>query len=89
MDRIEKELFFNFIPITVKIPFQNGNLLSLLHEQGKIEEIQHQEDGAFVQGRVPVRFLSLFEPFFINPPSENPPDGSVNDDLEMYLKNEE
>ena len=88
LDRIEKELFFNFIPITVKIPFQNGNLLSLLHEQGKIEEIQHQEDGAFVQGRVPIRFLSLFEPFFINPPSEISPDESNNADLEENLSDE-
>jgi len=39
--------------------------LSLFHEQGKIEEIEHQKDGVVINGSIPARYLSLYEPFFI------------------------
>jgi len=89
LDKIEKELFFNFIPINVKIPFQNGNLISLIHEQGKMEKIEHLEDGAIIEARVPVRFLSIYEPFFTKPSSTRKSDLSNFDDLEEIMDDEE
>jgi len=62
---IEKELFFNYVPVTVNIPYEHGNVLSLFHEQGKIVQIQHKKDGVVIYGSIPARYLSLFEPFFI------------------------
>jgi len=62
---IERELFFNYVPVTVNIPYEHGNVLSLFHEQGKIVQIQHKKDGVVIYGSIPARYLSLFEPFFI------------------------
>ena len=83
---IERELFFNFIPVAVNIPYQHGNILSLFHEQGKIEEIEHQKDGVVIYGSIPARYLSLYEPFFIieTKGGKKPP----KDDEENLISNE-
>ena len=64
---IEKELFFSFIPVLVRLPYQEGKLISLMYEQGKVESSDHQKSGVVVNGSVPVRLLPLYEPYFIQP----------------------
>lgn len=61
---IEKELFFNFIPIEVSIPYQYGNLISNFHDEGKIDSINHTEDGVHIVGSIPKQLFSDYEPFF-------------------------
>ncbi len=67
LDAIEKELFFSFIPVLVRLPYQEGKLISLMHEQGKVESSDHQKNGVVVNGSIPVRHLPLYEPYFIHP----------------------
>lgn len=71
---IEKELFFSFIPVSLLLPYQKGKLISMLYEQGKVESSQHQSEGMFIEGSVPVRLLSLYEPFFYNKEDLNSPE---------------
>lgn len=77
---VERELFYNFIPINVMIPYQNGNIMSLLHEQGKIEKITHLETGNLIQGSIPIRLLSVFEPFFTTDSGTILPDSNISND---------
>lgn len=65
LSAIEKELFFSFIPINVLLPYQQGKLISLMYEQGKVESSVHKGEGMLIEGSVPVRLLSLYEPFFL------------------------
>lgn len=65
LSAIEKELFFSFIPIIVLLPYQQGKLISLMYEQGKVESSVHKGEGMLIEGSVPVRLLSLYEPFFL------------------------
>ncbi len=61
---IEKELFFSYVPVHVNLPYQQGRLISIFHEQGKIEEISHKKGGVIIDGKIPVRYVSVFEPYF-------------------------
>lgn len=67
---IEEELFENFTPITVQIPYTEGQLISLFHEQGQVNVIEHNRKGVYIQGQVPGRLLARFSPFQNIPPSE-------------------
>ena len=60
---IEVELYENFTPITVQIPYAEGQLISLFHEQGQISVIEHQHRGVYIQGFVPGRLLATFTPY--------------------------
>lgn len=62
---IEKELFEIFIPVRVRLPFQEGQLISLIHEQGRVENIENERSGVVISGSVPGRLLARFEPFSV------------------------
>ena len=64
LKKIEEELYFNLIPITVFLPYKQGRLISVFHETGKIDELKNLADGVYIDGSIPGRFFSEFEPFF-------------------------
>jgi GTP-binding protein HflX len=57
---IERELFENFTPILVRLPYKEGALISLLHEAGQVERLQHERGGVVIRGRVPGRMAAQF-----------------------------
>ena len=61
---IENLLYFNLIPIQVKLPYQQGRLISLFHEQGTVTYTMHKKGGVVLEGKIPTRYLSVFEPYF-------------------------
>jgi GTP-binding protein HflX len=50
-------------PLTVKLPYQRGDLLSLFHERGQVDSEDHQADGVIVDGRIPERLVPYFEQY--------------------------
>ncbi|MDK2981850.1 MAG: GTPase [Chloroflexota bacterium] len=61
--RIKQELFETFIPISVNVPYKNGDLISLFHEFGKIDQIEHQVGSVKISGSIPGRLMADFERF--------------------------
>jgi GTP-binding protein HflX len=57
---IHEELYENYSPIRVRLPYQQGALISLFHEAGQVELIEHGRGGVFMQGRIPGRLLAQF-----------------------------
>ncbi|MGC8856487.1 MAG: GTPase HflX [Anaerolineae bacterium] len=62
---IQQELYETYIPIEVRLPYQQGALISLFHESGQVERIEHGREGILMQGRVPGRLLAQFSPWLI------------------------
>ncbi len=62
---MEEELFDTFVPISVRLPFDQGNLISLFHDQGRVENTENERGGVFIEGSLPVRFLARFNPFIM------------------------
>jgi GTPase len=60
---IESQLFETYTPITVRLPYSEGSLISLFHEQGQVVRIEHGRGGVLINGQIPVRLLTRFQPF--------------------------
>jgi GTP-binding protein HflX len=61
--KIESELFETFQPVTVRLPYQQGQLISLFHEQGQVDYVEHGRGGVLMQGAIPGRLMARFQPF--------------------------
>ena len=44
----------------VFLPYKEGRLISLFHEQGQIEMIEHLDGGVKITGKIPGRIVSQF-----------------------------
>lgn len=60
---VNQELFENYQPIKVRIPYQEGNLISLFHDQGQVKRIEHTRGGVLIEGNLPGRLLARFQPY--------------------------
>ena len=57
---IQQELYETYAPILVRLPYQQGALISMFHEAGQIERVEHGRRGVVMQGRIPGRLLAQF-----------------------------
>ena len=60
LELIQKELYETYVPILVRLPYQQGALISLFHETGQVERIEHERGGVIMQGRIPGRLAAQF-----------------------------
>jgi GTP-binding protein HflX len=60
LDLIQKELFEKLVAIHVKLPYQQGQLISLFHEAGQVERIEHGHGGIEIVGKIPGRMTAQF-----------------------------
>src|SRR5512141_780903 len=63
---VQEELYETYTPIQVRLPYQQGALISLFHEAGRVERIEHERGGVVMQGRIPGRLLAQFSGWQIN-----------------------
>lgn len=69
LDMIRKILYENMVPIHVRLPYNQGQLISLFHETGQIDRIKHERSDVLIQGRIPGRLLAQFNAWLV---SNNP-----------------
>lgn len=50
-------------PLHVLLPYQRGDLLSLLYERGQVDGEEHRGEGVEVYGRLPARLIPYFEKY--------------------------
>ena len=50
-------------PLEVLLPYKRGDLVSLFHERGQVENDEHTADGVKLQGRLPERLIPYFEAY--------------------------
>jgi GTP-binding protein HflX len=63
LDHVAGELYSNLVPLTLKIPYKHGQLISLFHEQAVVDRVEHGEDGVALEGRLPERLVPRFKAF--------------------------
>ena len=66
LSMISNVLFETMIPITVTLPYDQGNLISLFHENGQIDQINNDRKSTTISGRLPVRLLAQFNQWSVN-----------------------
>jgi GTP-binding protein HflX len=60
LEKVRETLYENMVPITIRLPYTQGQLISLFHESGQIDRIEHERGSVFIQGRLPGRLLAQF-----------------------------
>jgi GTP-binding protein HflX len=73
---IEYELYIVMVPVSVRLPYEQGRLISLFHEHGLVEDEQHIEGVVKMEGRVPQRLAWAFQPY--RDDSEEGPAGTTS-----------
>ncbi|MBT3315702.1 MAG: GTPase HflX [Anaerolineae bacterium] len=68
---LQKSLYETYTPILVRLPYQQGNLISIFHESGQIEKIEHERGGVMIQGRLPGRLVAQFDGWEILPEDQS------------------
>ena len=67
----KQELYETYTPVRVRLPYQQGALISLFHEAGQVERIEHERGGVLIQGRIPGRLAAQFSQWHVD---ENQPE---------------
>ncbi len=62
---IEAQLFETYTPIKVRLPYQQGQLISLFHEQGQVSHVEHGRGGVMMEGTIPGRLYARYQPFLL------------------------
>lgn len=70
---MQAELFEAFVPIHVRLPYKEGALISVFHELGQVERVEHERGGVQMQGRIPGRLLAQFSSWQVKP-NQQPPE---------------
>lgn len=60
---LREGLYGSYTPIHVRLPYQQGALISLFHELGQVEVVEHHRGGVTMQGRIPGRLVAQFAPW--------------------------
>ncbi len=66
LSTIESTMFGTYINVNVRIPYQQGQLISIFHEQGQVDHVEHGRGGVLIRGMLPGRLMARFKPFLVN-----------------------
>jgi GTP-binding protein HflX len=64
---IEAVIETQFPPLTVKLPYSRGDLVSMFHERGQVSSETHEADGVLIYGRLPERLQPYFQEYKADP----------------------
>lgn len=64
--RVEDELYETLVPIAVRIPYQDGQLISLFHDEGQVEVTEPERTSIIIRGQIPGRLVTRFRPYELN-----------------------
>jgi GTPase len=64
---IRHSLYETLIPIQVRLPYQQSQLIALFHELGRVDRTEHERTGVIIQGRIPGRLAAQFSPWKYDP----------------------
>ena len=70
LERIHNGLYETLTPTLVRLPYQQGQLISLFHELGQVERLEHGRKGVLIQGRIPGRLVAQFKPWQVKAEKE-------------------
>jgi GTP-binding protein HflX len=77
---MQEELYETYSPILVRLPYQQGALISLFHEAGRVERIEHGRGGVLMQGRIPGRLLAQFNSWQVSPNYQEPNEAELEEE---------
>jgi GTP-binding protein HflX len=56
-------LFEKLVDVSLWLPYKEGALISLFHEQGHVDIVEHGDDGIQITGLIPNRLMARYSPY--------------------------
>jgi GTP-binding protein HflX len=63
--RIESVLDASLVSVLVRLPYEQGELVAMIHQQGHVEREEHGPEGTLIEGRIPARLLAAIRPYVV------------------------
>ncbi len=63
LEAVGEQLYERYVPVEVRLPYEEGALIAMFHELGQVEQVEHDRRGVFIRGRLPGRLLARYAPF--------------------------
>jgi GTP-binding protein HflX len=63
LEAVQIHLYEIYTFLEVHLPYSEGKLISLFHEQGQVELVEHMNGGVLIRGRIPGRIRARFESY--------------------------
>ena len=63
LEVVRQQLYENLTTIYVMLPYDQGGLISMFHEAGQVDQVQHVRGGVLIHGKIPGRLLARYQPF--------------------------
>lgn len=82
LEMMRRELYETYTPIDLWLPYSQGQLISLVHETGQVERVEHGRGGVRLRGRVPGRLVAQLREAQASQPS-TPPENKPNDEMDF------
>jgi GTP-binding protein HflX len=67
LTRTSEALYANLVPMKIVVPYRQGQLISLFHEQAIVDRVEHTADGVTLEGRVPEQLAARFKAYVPKP----------------------
>jgi GTP-binding protein HflX len=67
LDLLRNNLYETYTQILIRLPYQQGQLISLFHEFGQVEHLENGRKAVLLKGRIPGRLIAQFKPWQIKP----------------------
>ena len=65
LQEVEDMLKENLVYVTLRLPYDRGDLAALFHQQGTVVKMSHGEEGTNIEGYLPRRWLEEVRPYLI------------------------
>ena len=69
--RIESVFNANLIAVRVQVPYEQGELVAMLHQHAYVEREVHGPEGTLVEARIPARLAATFHPYCVGPADQS------------------
>jgi GTP-binding protein HflX len=65
LELVDRQLYEDFVSVTARLPYREGSLIALFHDQGQVELVEQYHGGTLIRGRLPGRLLARYKPFLV------------------------
>ena len=65
LSAIKERLYESYKRVSVEVPYSEGGLISLFHEEGQVVSVTNQYEGVHIEGRLPLHLLSKFKQYIV------------------------
>jgi len=66
LQTVKDKLFASYQSVSVELPYSEGSLISLFHDEGQVDSVKNEYEGVAIQGKLPIRYLTKYKKYIVD-----------------------